>query len=319
MSKYRQADFSKVKTYSIKDRYSKVHLEELGKVYEPDESFGKFIDSLPDILVAKSFREIIEKIIHSIENNKPVIWMIGAHVIKCGLSPILIDLMKHKAISCIAMNGAGVIHDAELTLFGATSEDVAVNLKDGSFGMAKETGEFINKTLMESTDLGYGEAIGKKLLESNTPNVNLSILANAYKFDIPVTVHTAIGTEITHQHPNADGASIGRASYTDFKIFTEVVSKIGNGGVVLNVGSTVILPEVFLKALTIARNIGHSVTDFTTCDFDMIRHYRPKVNVVERPTMQGGAGYQITGHHEIIIPLLAGAIKYKLKIKGDQK
>jgi hypothetical protein len=236
--------------------------------------------------------------------------------------------MERGVITTIAMNGADIIHDVELSHFGRTSEDVAANLADGTFGMAEETGDFINRTLKKGFDekLGLGEAIGKELAEQKVKNLEFSILGRAYQLGIPVTVHgrayqlgipvtvhVAVGTDIVHQQPSADGAVVGELSHRDFKIFAEVVSGVGDGGVVLNFGSAVVLPEVFLKALTVARNLGHPCRDFTTANFDMIQHYRPRVNVVQRPTQEGGRGYQITGHHEIMIPLLALAVKEAMK------
>ncbi len=221
--------------------------------------------------------------------------MIGAHVIKVGLSPILIDLMKNDFISAIAMNSAGAIHDSELAFFGKTSEDVAAGITDGSFGMAEETGEFINSTLSkyEHSNLGYGEALAIEMKVRKAKNLKLSLIYNAYELNKQITIHAAIGTDITHQHPNVNGSAIGKLSLNDFQIFCEVVSRLGNGGVVANIGSNVILPEVFLKALTVARNLGFKVFNFTTANFDFIQHYRPRVNVVQRPTQDGGKGFNV--------------------------
>jgi hypothetical protein len=311
VSKYPQVDLSQVKTYSVRQRLSKVHRDELARPFRRGDFFEAFCHSLPDILAAKDFRELVEHIIRARENDKPVIVMMGAHVIKVGLSPILVDLLRRGIIACLAMNGAGVIHDTELALFGQTSEEVADGLADGSFGMAQETAAFINTAVKNgyAKKQGFGEAIGEALLAAKTEGAQHSLFAAAFELNIPATVHVAIGTDIIHQHPSADGAAYGELSFRDFKIFTAQVAKINDGGVVLNFGSNVVMPEVFLKALTIARNVQPPVKDFFTANFDMYAHYRPRVNVVQRPTLQGGKGYNFIGHHEIMIPLLAAAIK----------
>ena len=311
MSKYPEIDLQRVKTYSVRQRLSKVHREELATPFRKGDFFENFYKALPDILVAKDFREIVQRIIAARKNNKPVIVMMGAHVIKVGLSPILVDLLRRGIITCIAMNGAGVIHDTELALFGQTSEEVADGLVDGSFGMAQETGEFINHAVIHgsSQQQGFGEVVGAALIQSGAEGLKRSLLATAFELSIPATVHVAIGTDIIHQQPSAEGAPYGELSFRDFKIFTAQVGKINDGGVVLNFGSNVLMPEVFLKALTIVRNIQPPVKDFFTANFDMFAHYRPRVNVVQRPTLQGGKGYNFIGHHEIMIPLLAAAIK----------
>jgi hypothetical protein len=241
--------------------------------------------------------------------------MIGAHVIKVGVSPLLIDLVKRRIVTHVAMNSAAAIHDVETAMWGRTSEDVAATILDGRFGMSKETGDFINKALVkaatESTD-GYGEALAKKLYALKARYRAVSILAACYASNVPVTVHAAIGTDIVHQQPTMDGAATGEMTFRDFKILANSVKELRNGGVVLNVGSAVILPEVFLKALTVVRNLGYPAKGFSTADFDMIHQYRPHVNVVERPTQDHGRGYSFTGHHEIMLPLLAAMIKTKL-------
>lgn len=313
MSKYKKINLSKVRTYSIEKRKSKVELNLLAKIFDPEkDSFSDYLNSLPKFLAVNDLKEFAQLIVKARNKNKPIIFMIGAHVIKVGLSPILIDLMKQDFISAIAMNSAGAIHDSEIAFFGKTSEDVAAGIKDGSFGMAKETGEFINSTLSkyEHSDLGYGEALAIEMKLKKAKNRNLSLIFNAYELNKPVTVHAAIGTDITHQHPSVNGSAIGKLSLNDFQILSELVSKLGNGGVVANIGSNVILPEVFLKALTVARNLGYKVFNFTTANFDFIQHYRPRVNVVQRPTQDGGKGFMFTGHHEIMIPLLAAMIKH---------
>ncbi|MDZ7266205.1 MAG: hypothetical protein ONB48_04995 [candidate division KSB1 bacterium] len=311
MSKYSQIDLARVKTYPVQQRFSKVHREELARPFRRGDFFETFYESLPDILAAKDLREFVQHLLAARAHGKPIIMMMGAHVIKVGLSPVLIDLMQRGFITCLAMNGAGVVHDTELALFGQTSEEVAEGLADGSFGMAAETGEFINGTVARARgrELGLGEAMGEALARVPNTGVKLSLLANAYTLDVPATVHVGIGTDIIHQHPSADGAAYGELSYRDFKIFAAQVARLNQGGVVLNVGSNVLLPEVFLKALTVARNVAPPVNNFITANFDMFNHYRPRMNVVQRPTLQGGKGYNFIGHHEIMIPLLAAAVK----------
>ncbi len=310
MSKYPEIDLRKVKTYPVRQRHSKVHREELAQPFRRGDFFETFWHSLPNILAAKDLRELVQRILAAREQDKPVIVMMGAHVIKVGLSPLLIDLMRKNFITCLAMNGAGVVHDTELALFGQTSEEVADGLADGSFGMARETGECINQAVAGGKSLGqgFGEAVGAALAKTQSGN-NLSLLATAFELNIPATVHVAIGTDIIHQHPSADGAAYGELSFRDFKIFTAQVGHINDGGVVLNIGSNVLMPEVFLKALTVCRNLNPPVNNFYTANFDMFAHYRPRVNVVQRPTLQGGKGYNFIGHHEIMIPLLAAALK----------
>jgi deoxyhypusine synthase len=242
----------------------------------------------------------------------------GAHVIKCGLSLLVIELMRRDVITAVALNGAGVIHDVEIALIGETSEDVAQGLADGSFGMAEETGRLINEAIAEGAagEEGMGELVGRKLVQVKAPHCDYSILANAVQLGVPLTVHVAIGTDIVHMHPTAQGGPLGVASFRDFRLLASVVADMGGGGVYLNIGSAVLLPEVFLKALTIARNLGHDVSDFITVNLDMQQHYRPLQNVVGRPTVLGGKGYAITGHHELMLPLLVQAIIERL---GDDK
>jgi hypothetical protein len=242
--------------------------------------------------------------------------MMGAHVIKVGLSPVVVDLLKRNIITAVAMNSAAAIHDVETAMWGRTSEDVARNLLDGTFGMARETGEFINSALTEAfreSDMGYGEALGKRLLEADAPNASVSLLATCYGLNIPITVHAAIGADIIHQQPSMDGAATGELTFRDFQILCQTCKSLTGGGAVLNVGSAVILPEVFLKALTVARNLGAKAGKFTTAVFDMSSHYRPRMNVQLRPTQGGGRGFYFTGHHEIMIPLLAGMIKARVR------
>ncbi len=315
MSKYNQINLNKIKTYSIKDRLSKVNVDTFARPYQKGSSLQQFISGLPDILVGADFKNLVDKIVDAYIKNKQIIVMMGAHVIKCGLNPIIIQLMEAGIIKCLALNGAGVIHDTEVTNWGITSEDVAEALEDGSFGMVQETPQFINSALAdgEKLDLGFGESVGKKIHEAECKYKQLSILEAGYRLNVPITVHVAIGTDIIHQHPNSNGDIIGKLSLRDFKIFCHQVAKLEKDAVVLNFGSAVILPEVFLKALTITRNLRNKTHGFITANFDMLRHYRPLVNVVQRPTKTGGKGYQFTGHHEIMIPLLAAAVLEKIE------
>lgn len=310
MSVYEEIDLQKVKTYSIANRFSKINTADFAKPYQKGTSLKQFISNLPNVLIGSDFKKLIEKIVKAFRLNKQIIVMMGAHVIKCGLSPLINQLMEVGIIKCLALNGAGIIHDTEVANWGMTSEDVAEALNDGSFGMVRETADFINIAMEEGhqLELGLGEAIGKKISDSNAPHKQLSVLACGYENKIPITVHVAIGTDILHQHPDTNGAIVGEMSHRDFKIFCAQVAQLSKGSVVLNFGSAVILPEVFLKALTVARNLGNNAHGFITANFDMLQHYRPQVNIVQRPTQTGGKGYQFTGHHEIMIPLLVGGI-----------
>lgn len=307
---YDEIDLSKVKTYSTATRQSKVTTSLEAIPPSAGISMRDFLDNLPSVLKANDLKSVAKAIVQAKKLQKPVIVMLGGHVIKTGCSPILADLATHGFITHFASNGSACIHDTELARFGHTSEDVATQLEDGSFGMAKDTAFLVNNASKRSArgNEGFGEAAGAMLIEENAPFANRALLANAYKLEIPYTLHVAVGTDIVHQHPDASGAAIGEASLRDFRIFAAAVSNIGNGGVVINLGSAVVMPEVFLKALSVARNLTGSVTNFTTANFDMIQHYRPSVNVVNRPVLSGGNGYSITGHHEIMIPLLAAAI-----------
>lgn len=317
MAKFRQIDLSRVKTIPIAARKSKVTTKDFARLYNPHaQSFAQFIESLPRILVANDLRCVVDDIVRARKRRKPVIVMIGAHVIKVGLSPLIIDLVKRNIITTLAMNSAAAIHDVETAMWGKTSEDVAAYLVDGRFGMSRETGDFINGVLKDSMaedSAGYGEVLGRELIRRKASNKKFSILAACYAHDVPVTVHAAIGTDIIHQQPSMDGAATGEMTFRDFKVLCNSVKDLGNGGVVLHIGSAVILPEVFLKTLTVARNLGHRVKNFTTVNFDMFRHYRPTMNVVQRPTQDGGTGYDITGHHEIMIPLLCAMIKARMR------
>lgn len=317
MSKFKQIDLSRIKTISIRERKSKVSQKDFARPVDPHKNtVATFLDSLPRILVGKDLRELVDDIVQSRNRNKPVILMMGAHVVKVGMSEIIIDLLKRGVVTHVAMNSAAAIHDVETAMWGQTSEDVAANILDGKFGMARETGEFINKALvkaMTESREGYGEALAKKLLALKAPHKKVSILVSCYNLNVPVTVHAAIGTDIVHQQPTMDGAATGEMSFRDFKILANSVKELKQGGVVLNIGSAVILPEVFLKALTVARNLGYRAQGFSTANFDMIRHYRPQVNVVERPTQKHGRGFNFVGHHEIMVPLLAAMIKARLR------
>jgi hypothetical protein len=270
--------------------------------------------ALPPQLGTEALLGVMDAVVRARKMGKPVVMAMGAHVLKCGLQPVLRSLVEAGAVTAFALNGAGSIHDYEISLIGETSEDVGAVLHCGTFGMAEETGRDINRALKEGVvkGKGYGEALGRFIVENNNPFRSYSLLALAVEHGLPVTVHTAIGTDIIHQHPDCDGAALGEASYTDFRIFTRVVSELGNGGVFLNIGSAVLLPEVFLKALSIAQNLGHHVDQFTTANFDMQQHYRPLQNVVKRPTSGDSRGYTVTGHHEIMLPLLAAGILDRL-------
>ncbi|MBI3321849.1 MAG: hypothetical protein HYZ91_06245 [Candidatus Omnitrophica bacterium] len=305
-----RVDLTKLKTYPAGSRKSTVNLNAFAKRCRKGGSFRQFYESLPHILAANEFQAVVDAIVAAHRRRKTVLWMFGAHVIKVGLSPLLIELIHRKVITAIAMNGAGVIHDFELAFMGSTSEDVAAALGDGSFGMAEETHSLINRAINEGArkGRGLGESVGAMIMKRRLPYRNLSLLATCYRLGVPASVHVAIGTDIIHQQATADGAAIGQTSLADFRRLVGVVSTLGQGGVAANCGSAVILPEVFLKAVSIARNLGHAVKDFTACDFDMIRHYRPTENVLKRPTLLGGRAIHITGHHELMIPFLVRAI-----------
>lgn len=307
-------NINKIKTYSVKTRKSKIRQEDFAQAPVRKMSFLSFYNSLPNILKAKDIRAVVSAVVGARKKKKAVIFMAGAHVIKCGLGPVVIELIKKRIITCIALNGAGIIHDFEIALQGKTSEDVADNLKDGRFGMGKETADFLNNAIKEGVreGLGLGEAVARKISAVKLPHKDLSLLYQAYKNKIPVYVFVAIGTDIIHQHSSFDAALTGEGSLRDFRSLVGNIRELDNGGVVLNFGSAVILPEVFLKALNLARNLGYKVKDFTTANFDMIHHYRAAQNVVSRPTQAGGNGYYIIGHHEIMLPLLAQAIIEKI-------
>jgi len=296
-------------------RPNKVRTEEFARPPGSDRSFSAFVASLPEVLVAGDFRAVVAAIASAARRRRAVVVMLGGHIVKTGVAPLLIDLMERRVITHLAMNGSGAIHDYEIARFGATSEDVARGLVDGTFGMAEETGRGMNEAFVAGMQNGWGmgESVARALQQLPLAHPEMSLLLATERLGIPCTVHAALGAEIIHQHPAANGAAIGDTSHRDFRRLAASLPGLHDGGVVLNLGSAVIMPEVFLKALTIARNLNDSKpVDFTTCDLDMIRHYRPRVNVVVRPTNAGGSGYEITGHHEIMVPLLAWAVADEL-------
>ncbi|MEI8063185.1 MAG: hypothetical protein WCH84_03880 [Verrucomicrobiota bacterium] len=307
-------DFAAIRTYPLRERDNKVQANNLAKIWKPGSSFAQFVDSLPRILAGNDFHAVVDATVAAVRNHRPLILMMGAHVIKCGLNPVLIELLRRGIVNAIALNGAGAIHDFELALIGATSEDVQHGLDDGSFGMCDETGRLMNAAFATGVQqgIGAGRALGEAVVKGSFRCKELSLLHAGVTSNVPVTIHIAIGTDIIHQHPTADGAVLGEASYLDFEKFTAAVAQL-EGGVVINIGSAVILPEVFLKALTIARNLGNTVDHFTTATFDMQRHYRPTENVVKRPTHKGGHGYYLIGHHELLVPLWAAAVMEQLQ------
>jgi len=315
MTDYREADFARLKTVPIARRSNKVDPSLLAHPPGADRSFAAFWSSLPSILAAQDLRYVVDAVVAA-AGRRAVVAMLGGHVVKVGLGPLLIELMRRKAVTHVAMNGSGAIHDFELAAFGGTSEDVAAGLGDGTFGMAEETGREMNAALARGAKSGQGagQALADDLrARKNLPGRDVSVLVACAELGVPVTVHAAVGAEIIHQHPSADGAAIGATSHRDFKRLAGALPDLDDGGVVLNLGSAVVMPEVFLKALTIARNLnGGKPTNFTACDCDMQRHYRPRVNVVERPTLAGGRGIQLTGHHEILFPLISWAILAQL-------
>lgn len=313
---YDEESLSDIHTVPVARRPNKVRAEEFAHPPGDDRSFRAFLDALPDVLVARDFKRVVSAIANAKRRGRGVVLMIGGHVVKTGLAPLLIDLMRRGIATHIAMNGSAAIHDYEIARFGATSEDVAAGLKDGTFGMAEETGRGMNEAFVTGMEqgMGMGEAVALALEgEEDLAHPELSVLLAAHRLGVPATVHAAIGAEIIHQHPAANGAAIGDVSHRDFRRLAASLQSLDDGGVVLNLGSAVIMPEVFLKALTIARNLHHGKPQgFVSCDLDMQRHYRPRVNVVQRPTLQSGHGYEITGHHEIMVPLLVWAVVEEL-------
>jgi hypothetical protein len=312
-SKYVQQpmEFTGLKTVPIQARGGKVRVEHFAKPHRAGAGVQGLIDSLPTILAADSFRAVLDALAEARKRQRAIVWGLGGHVIKCGLARILIDLTRRGYATSFALNGAAAIHDFEIAIAGQTSEDVEAVLPDGSFGAAEETGREMNEAINAIADnIGCGEALGLRLERVADPRfASCSLLHEAYRSGVPVTVHVAIGTDTPHTHPAADGAAIGRATHRDFRLLCSLVKELNDGGVYLNVGSAVILPEVFLKAVSVVRNLGYPLGNFTTVNFDFLQHYRPNANVVNRPhAKSGGRGYSITGHHEIMIPLLAAAL-----------
>ena len=314
MSKYKQQpiDFAGLKTISVFSRGGKVRVEDFARAYEKGGGLKSLVDSMPAILAGDSFRAVVDRILEAKAKSKPVLWGYGGHVIKCGMAPILLDLARRGLGHGFSTNGSGSIHDFEIGIAGWTSEDVEAVLPDGTFGSAEETGRWMNEAISEGSEdgLGMGEALGRKLESCSKPEfASKCILLSAYRSNIPVTVHVAVGTDTPHTHPAAAGAAIGAATHQDFRLFCSMVKEMNGGGAYINLGSAVVMPEVFLKAVSSVRNLGHELKNFTTVNLDFLQHYRPKVNVVDRPHAgSGGKGYSLTGHHEIMIPLLAAAL-----------
>jgi hypothetical protein len=302
-----------VNTYPLATRPSKVTTKDFARPVSEDSSLATFLNSLPNILAVRSLRELAARIRHACALHKPVIWGIGGHVVKTGMSPVIIDLMRRGFVTAIAANGSVLVHDAEIAMVGSTSEDVDASLGTGAFGAADETGKLLNTSAREGANdhIGLGEALGRALVKGNPPYKDFSLLCAAYDMRLPFTAHVTVGADIAHFHPSADGAALGQTSHTDFRLLAEVVRRMDGGGVYLNIGSAVVLPEIFLKAVTLVRNLGHPLSDITTANFDFIQSYRPLTNVVRRPVADGaGRGYSITGHHELTIPLLAAELLY---------
>jgi len=299
-----------LRTYSLRSRESRVGIEEFAGTFQPGTGIPGFIDSLPDILAGKEFKSFLGLLRTARSKQKPILVGLGAHVIKVGLSPVLIRLMEDGWISGIALNGAGIIHDFEIAYCGRTSEDVAVQIREGKFGMARETGERLNAAIRQGAKrgVGLGAAVGGMIAGSRLPFKNVSLLAAAYKLGLPASVHVAIGTDTIHFHPGSSGEALGRTSLADFFLFCSLLEKMEGGGVYINIGSAVVLPEVFLKALSFVRNRGIRLEHFSTAVFDFLHHYRPEQNVVRRAVGRKGRGFYFIGHHEIMIPLLAAAL-----------
>jgi hypothetical protein len=315
MKKLKPLDLKGIETYSLAGRHSKVSWQDFGAPWEKGGSLKDFVARLPGLLAGKDFREVVAAWVAARRAGHPVLLGMGAHPLKVGLSPILIDLLQRGLLNGVALNGAGIIHDAEIAMAGCTSEDVEQELGCGRFGMAKETGEFLNSAISwgASQGLGLGEAVGRRLLAADFPHRGLSLVATATAMELPVTVHVAVGTDIIHLHPSVDPAALGAATHLDFRLFAALVSRLSHG-LFINLGSAVIIPEVFLKALTLARNLGHQVAPLTTVNLDFIQHYRPLTNVVRRPTAGAGRGYALTGHHELLFPLLAAAVIEEMEV-----
>ncbi len=303
-------DLSRVRTIPLQTRSNKVNTAAFAKPPERGRSFADFLASLPDIFAGQDLRAVIDAVVRARRNNRPVIVGYGAHVLKCGMAPVLVDLMRRGVVTALATNGSGAIHDFEVALIGETSEDVAAGLKDGTFGMVRETGELMHRGInrvVERPEMGMGALLAEVLDEVAAPHRAYSVLAAGRALGVPVLVHVALGTDIIHMHPTANGAALGQASFNDFRLFASAVSEL-SGGVYLNLGSAVILPEAFLKAFTIAQNLGADLRDFVTVNVDMNVPYRAAENVVRRPPSVGGKGYTLVGRHEIMIPLIAQAV-----------
>jgi hypothetical protein len=316
--KFPPIDFSQVTTYPLAERNSKVASTLLGQSWRAGGTLQEFLQKLPRALAGGDFHEIVSRIVAAVRAERPVVLGMGAHALKVGLSPLIIDLLERGIVSAVAMNGAGIIHDFELAYQGATSEDVSAALGDGSFGMAHETGEFLNEAIrlrVTRDGVGIGRAVGEQIRFAKLPYGHLSVLGACAWLDMPACVHVAVGTDIIHMHPQVDGAALGEGSLRDFHLLTSVVAQL-EGGVFINLGSAVIIPEVFLKALSVVRNLGYEVNTFTTVDLDFIRHYRPAMNIVTRPTQNGGRGFHLTGHHEILFPLLCAAVLEELSAQA---
>jgi hypothetical protein len=309
-SDYEEFDLSRIRTYPLASRISKARVEDFGRPVTPNVSFRTWFDSLPSILGGLDVRRVVNAIVEAKRRNAGILWGLGAHVIKTGVAPVLIDLMERGYVSALAMNGAGIIHDFEIALSGSTSEDVDDALGPGRFGMAEETGLMLNEAIRRGADqkLGLGQSVARYLAERNPAYGRSSLMLTAHRLNIPITVHVAMGTDIIHMHPDASGAAIGDTSLRDFRYLTSVVARL-DGGVYLNCGSAVILPEVFLKAVALTRNQGVALDGLTTVDIDFLRMYRPQTNVVKRPVAgTTGTGISLVGHHEILIPLIAAAV-----------
>ncbi len=308
--KFTPLAFDGVSTYPLASRPSKVTTADFARPVHDDSSLSDFFAALPNILAARELKELAARIRQARQRQRAIIIGLGGHVIKTGLAPILIDLMRRGYATAFALNRAAMIHDFEIALAGQTSEDVDATLGSGQFGMAEETGRIVNEAIRSGArdQIGMGEAIGRQLAGTKAAHADSSLLWSAYQANVPVTVHVAIGTDILDIHPAADGASVGQTTYHDFRLLCAIVRELDGGGVYLNLGSAVLLPEVFLKTVTVVRNLGHRLEDFTTANFDFLQHYRPLTNVVRRPVAGSGRGFAFTGHHEIMIPLLAAAI-----------
>jgi hypothetical protein len=313
MGRYREADLSRLRVGPAAERPTRVGVEQFARPLEPAAARA-LLASLPDQLAARALREVVARVVAAHRARRPVVAMCGGHVVKVGVSPCLIELMERGVVTHLALNGAAAIHDVEIARLGRTSEDVETQLHQGRFGMVSETGEFMAAAASESARRGegLGEGYGRALAAAPPPHHSASLLAAAWRLGIPATVHVAIGTDTIHYHPRCDGAALGETSLRDFRILAATLAE-ARGAAVLNFGSAVLLPEVFLKALSVARNLGADLGGLTTVNFDQIQHYRPRVNVVERPTRApGGRGYALTGHHEILVPLFAAAVLAEL-------